>query len=294
MKTIIKNNTPRQYQGLVDYFRSIREQRAREGKNCFNYNIALKHLEKFTAGEIAFSQLTEEWIGQLANYLKTTKGLKCEKALSTNSADTYFKVIVSVINQAADDRLVDHKIVSTIPITSRAKAELNYLTIEELNKLASAMCKHPALKNAFLFSCLTGLGWREIKALEWRNIHSIEGTHRVEISNNDVNISVPLNDQSFSLLGIHGKANDNIFKLHYSAALCANLNKWAISAGVYRQITFSTAKQTFAMALLTKGVAIELISELLGHKHLKSTIKLLNYQPPLSSRTPNYLRAFSI
>lgn len=294
MKTAIENNSPKQYKGFVDYFRSTMERRSQEGLNCFNYNIALKHLENFTAGEIAFSQLTQEWLGQLAHYLKTTKGLKCEKTLSTNSSDTYLKVILSVIKQAADDRLTDHNLLSILPITSRVKAELNYLTIEELNKLASVTCKAASLKSAFLFSCLTGLGWREIKDLEWRHIHSIEGINHVEIMNRDVSISVPLNDQSFSLLGARGKADSKIFRLHYSAALCSNLNKWAISAGVYRQITFSTAKQTFAMALLNQGVAIELISELLGHKHIKSTIKLLKYEPPINSPTPNYLRAFSI
>jgi integrase len=294
MKTTIENNSSKQYKGFVDYFRNIMEQRSQERKNCFNYDIALKHLENFTAGEIAFSQLTQEWLGQLAQYIKTTKGLRCEKTLSTNSSDTYLKVILSVIKQAADDRLVDHKLLSRLPITSRAEGELNYLTMEELNKLASTNCKAALLKSAFLFSCLTGLGWREIKDLEWQNIHSIDGISYVEIMNNDVNISVPLNEQSFSLLGNRGKAESKIFKLHYSAALCANLNKWAISAGVYRQITFSTAKQTFAMALLNQGVAIELISELLGHKHIKSTIKLLKYEPPINSPTPNYLRAFSI
>jgi site-specific recombinase XerD len=293
MKTAIENNSPKEYKGFVDYFRNTMKQRSQEGKNCFNYNIALKHLENFSSGEITFSQLTQEWVGQLADYMKTTKGLRCEKTLSTNSSDTYLKVILSVIKQAADDRLVDHKVVSRLQTTPRAKADLNYLAIEELNQLASTPSKHKVLKNAFLFSCLTGLGWREVDMLRWGHIHSINGTLFVVIAD-DNDISVPLNPQAVSLMGTCGKTEDKVFDLHYSAALCSNLNKWAISAGVYRQITFTTAKQTFAMALLDQGVAIELISELLGHKHLKSTVKLLKYQPVVKCLTPNYLRAFSI
>jgi integrase len=290
MKKDIGNNSPKQYKNFVDYFRNTMEQRSQEGKNCFNYNIALKHLENFTAGEIAFSQLTEEWLERLSHYLKTSKGLRCEKTLSTNSSDTYLKVILSVVKQAADDRLVDHKIVSGLPITSRAKADLNYLTLEELNKLASTPWKHTVLKNAFLFSCLTGLGWKKVNGLRWGHIHSIDRTWHVIIKS-DPDISVPMNQQALSLLGTFGKTEAKVFDLHYSAALCSNLNKWAIRAGVYRQISFNTAKQTFGMSLLNQGIPIELISELLGHKHIKSTIKLLNYKPH-TSITPTLLASF--
>lgn len=292
MKTIIDNPPSKQYKGFVDYFRNAMDQRINQKKNCFNYNIALKHLENFTSGEIPFQHLTSSRLNQLNRYLKTTNGLKCEKPLSANSADTYFKVIVSVVRKAADDRLIDHSVVNFVPVNSRTKSDLNYLTHDELNRLASTPCRVTVLKNAFLFSCLTGLGWREIEALKWRHIQSVEGNWHVRIIEDKIDISVPLNAQAFLLLGTFGKEEHKVFDLHYSAALCSNLNKWAIRAGVYRQITFSTAKISFGMALLNQGIPIELISELLGHKHVKSTIKLLEIEPPIDSPAPPLLASF--
>jgi len=259
------------YAGFVSYCRSILEQRMLEDQNHFNYNIALKHLEHFTGGEISFETVTSDWLRKFNEFLKTTNGLRCEKPLSMNSASTYFNIIHSMARHAANGQRIDHCVINNPPINKRVKASPNYLSIVELNKLASTPCNHPRLKNAFLFSCLTGLGWKEIESLKWRDVALANGSWHIRTTN----ISVPLNGQAMLLLGELGNPECNIFNLHYSAALCANLNKWALHAGILRQITFSSAKLSFAMALLNQGVSIELISELLGHRHVKSTIKLL-------------------
>lgn len=283
MKRNIETRLPKQYKGFADFFRDVMAQRKMKKQNCFNYDIALKHLENFTGGEIQFCHLTKGWLVELSNYLQTTNGLRCQKILSANSANTYFNVILAVTKEAADQRLIDHATISELSIMARTKAGLNYLNLEELNKLASTPTKHIVLKSAFLFSCLTGLGWREVDGLRWNQITQIEGIWSVVINDE---LSVPLNEQALSLLGTFGKGDAKVFDLHYSAALCSSLNKWAIRAGVYRQITFSTAKQTFGKTLLNQGVPIELISELLGHKHIKSTMKLLDYTPEMNSITP--------
>lgn len=286
MKRINENSSTKRYKGFVDFFREVMKNRKIKKQNCFNYDIALKHLENFAQDEIEFSLLTKDLLIQLSHYLKTTNGLRCEKMLSVNSANTYFNVILAAAKEAADQRLIDHSTISELSIMPRTKAELNYLNLDELNKLASTPIKHTVLKNAFLFSCLTGLGWREIDALRWHHIRLVEGIWHVVL---DDEISVPLNQQALWLLGALGKGDAKVFDLHYSAALCSNLNKWAIRAGVYRQISFSTGKQTFGMTLLNQGVAIELISELLGHKHIRSTMKLLNYAPKTDSVKPQLL-----
>ncbi|HEY0743036.1 MAG TPA: site-specific integrase [Chryseosolibacter sp.] len=292
MRRNMEKSSPKQFEGFVDFFRDVMMQRKLRKQNCFNYGIALKHLENFTGGEIQFNHLTKDWLAELTTYLKTTNGLRCEKTLSANSANTYFKVILVVAKEAADQRLIDHATISELAVMPRTKADLNYLNLNELNRLASTEIKHAVLKNAFLFSCLTGLGWREIDELKWHHIQSVDRIWHVIIKKDEGEICVPLNEQAVSLLGTFGKGDAKVFDLHYSAALCANLNKWAIRAGVYRQISFTTAKQTFGMTLLHQGVPIELISELLGHKHIKSTMKLLDYTPDTNRMSPQLLASF--
>jgi hypothetical protein len=61
----------------------------------------------------------------------------------------------------------------------------------------------------------------------------------------DANISVPLNEQAVLLLGNFGKARDKVFDLHYSAALCSNLNKWAVPCGCVSPDHFWQCKAVF-------------------------------------------------
>src|SRR5690242_8694712 len=116
MKKYIENKSPKHYKGFVDFFRDVMAQRKENKQNCFNYNIALKHLENFTEGEIEFALVTKDWLRQLSDHLKTTNGLRCEKTLSVNSANTYFNVILAVTNEAADQRLIDHSTISELSI----------------------------------------------------------------------------------------------------------------------------------------------------------------------------------
>ena len=45
-----------------------------------------------------------------------------------------------------------------------------YLTADELQKLASTHCKLPLLKRAFLFSALTGIRWSDVNKMKWSEV----------------------------------------------------------------------------------------------------------------------------
>lgn len=269
------NQRQKSYNGFITFFRKLIEARTSNLLSCFNYDIALKHLEKFTLDEdIPFENLTEDWFKNFRSYLVSTKGLRSEKSLSSNSANTYFRIVLSVAKAAADNRFIAHYEISRTANTTRTKSKDSSLSLDELQRLAQTPCRVPVLKQAFLFSCLTGIQWKELSILTWAQVESVNGTWQVNLSPNGTQNFVPLNQQARDLLGDQRNQTEKIFQLHYSAALCVNLNQWALKAGVLRNITFNTARQTFGKMLLDNGVSIELISELLGHKHIKTTQKL--------------------
>ena len=45
-----------------------------------------------------------------------------------------------------------------------------FLTVEEVKKLVKAPCEEPLLKDAFMFSVLTGLRWSDIFHLKWEEV----------------------------------------------------------------------------------------------------------------------------
>lgn len=280
--------------GLISHFYKVIASRSSNGLSCFNYDIALKHVEIFSnRNEVPFPAVSNEWFDRFHAYLSSAKGLRSEKTIGKNSANTYFRIVFSVVRDAADKRLIDHSEISQVRISSREKSEATCLSIDELQRLAHTPCRLPILKRAFLFSCLTGLQWSEISILTWNQLKIVEEVWSLDLKRNNGDAPLPLNEQARKLLGNEGNPADHIFKIHYSAALCVSLNQWALQAGVLRNITFHVARQTFGRLLLEKDVPIELVSELLGHRHLKTTQKLYGL-PTSIGNTRSYLRAFNI
>lgn len=286
-----------QPKGLVGYFRQIIERRTKANLNCFNYDISLKHLETFSNGnEISFNVLSAQWFEEFKKYLSHAKGLRSEKKLSHNSVNSYFSILTAVAKEAANDGFIDHQIVNGIVNTgSRKQSNAPILSFDEIQKLAYAPCHPVDLKKAFLFSCLTGLQWKEIDKLKWKHFNVSEADEWfVTIGDEGERHSVPVSVQARQLVGVGGHPDREVFNLHYTAALCVNLNKWALKAGITRNIKFQTARQSFGKLLLDQGIDIELISELLGHKHLKTTAKFLSTKIAKPIVTSDYLRTFNV
>lgn len=261
----------------------------------FNYDVALKHLEVFSQGkEVRFSDLSVNWFNQFRIYLSNATGLRSEKPLSNNSVNTYFRIVLLVAKNAADVRMIDHQVISGISNSVRNLSKNSGLSLDELQRLASTPCRVPTLKNAFLLSCLTGLQWKELSVLKWLHIKLVSDSWVAAIQRKDGETHIPLNTQARELMGTLGKASDRIFYVHYSAALCCNLNQWALKAGVLRKITFNTARLTFGQFLLDQEVPLELVSELMGHRNISTTRKLFRVQAVANETTQSYLRAFSI
>lgn len=73
-------------------------------------------------------------------------------------------------------------------------------------------------------------------------------------------------------LGKRGKPEERVFKgLVYNPYLNAVIIKWVFNAGINKDITFQSARHTFATMLLTNDVDIYTVSKLLGHKKLETT-----------------------
>jgi integrase len=103
--------------------------------------------------------------------LPQAKGIRSDKQLSVSSANTYFAIILAVAKEAADERLIAHDVVKDIGnVRPRIKAEATALSLDELKRLAVTDCRVSDLKKAFLFSCLTGLGWSDVSLLTWNRI----------------------------------------------------------------------------------------------------------------------------
>ncbi len=260
---------------FVAYFRELAGKR--KSSNYDNWVSALKHLEKFTGGDLRFADLSEEKLLQLKEYLLLNAVSHKDKksSLAQNSALSYFNKVKAALKQAYKDGILQTDLNAKVASIKEAETRREFLTIEELNKLIKIPCRDEILKKAALFSALTGLRFSDIQKMTWGEVRysANEGysIHFKQKKTQGVEV-MPINEQAYALLGEPRQANDKVFEgLIYSAYKNKHLKEWIQQAGITKKITFHCFRHTFATLQIEKGTDIYTVSKMLGHRDLKTT-----------------------
>lgn len=259
---------------FIEYFKSLTEKR--QGSNSANWQSALNYLEEFTGGKLLFSDLNEYICNQFKEYLQTTSTRRSTKAkLSPNAVVSYFSKFRVALKQAYKDGYLDIDVNSKLTNPKSEETQREYLTLEELNLLANTECVLPNLKEAAIFSALTGLRFSDIAKLTWGEVHhsSNRGYYLQFRQQKTKGVeTLPISEQAFSFLGERKEPENKVFDgLKYSAYLNLQLEKWCMKAGIRKHITFHSFRHTYATLQLTLGTDITTVQKLLGHKNLKTT-----------------------
>jgi integrase len=260
---------------FVKFFKSVMEekQRTTAQSNGSVWDGCYKQFLKYhSEQDLSFENLTPEFIDGFKDFLQNKARTKSNQPLSKNTASTYFNKVRAVINEAYSKGVISKNPLQQV---SGIKAENNkreYLDIEELKKLAKTDCRYPDLKNAFLFSCLTGLRWSDCNKLMWSDVQKFDGGHRI-IFHQQKTQGLQYLDISAQAYGLLGERKEGrVFTgLRYSAYMNTELLRWCMAAGITKHITFHSARHTFAVTQLTVGTDIYTVSKLLGHTELKTT-----------------------
>jgi integrase len=259
---------------FIEYFKKLADKR--KASNYDNWVSASHYLIKFTNGNLKFSELNETFCNDFKEYLLTVKSNKSYKAnLSQNSVVSYFNKVKAAMKQAYKDGYLQTDLNAKIEAVKQAETRRNFLTIEELNSLVKTECTIPVLKQAALFSALTGLRFSDIQKLVWGEIEFIKDNGyflKFKQQKTDGIEMMPISEQAFNLLGKRKEPTEKVFEgLIYSAWVNLHLTKWLFKAGITKDITFHCFRHTFATLQLSMGTDIYTVSKMLGHRDLKTT-----------------------
>lgn len=273
---------------FLDYFRQMCSDRLgpQESRgNWGNWYSCLQHLEIFmTNKKMTFREVTPDWIEGFKNYLdkkavcqnrKTKDGELTERAhLSQNSKVSYFNKLRACLNHAFTKHIIPVNPMDGIPGFPQEETEREYLTIEEVKLLSATECRYRYLKEAFLFSCLTGLRKSDIMRLRWKNVVQQGDFTRVIFRQKKTKSQeyLDITPQAVKYMGERGPAEELVFKnFRYSSIMNTELRMWALRAGVTKDISFHCARHTFAVLMLDLGADIYTVQKLLGHKEIQTT-----------------------
>nr|WP_280121222.1 site-specific integrase [Duncaniella muricolitica] len=154
----------------------------------------------------------------------------------------------------------------------RAEIYVNRTVRPDVKLLVATPCKIPVLKQAVLFSCMTGLRISDILQLSWEHIQmGQDGGYLIRMctEKTEEETNLPISDETLALCG--ERSEGLIFKGLKRHMVNHPLKEWIKSAGITRRITFHSMRHSFATLLAANGVDILTISKMLTHKSVKNT-----------------------
>ncbi|GAB3969551.1 site-specific integrase [Spirosoma terrae] len=249
---------------------------SRTGSNKEGWESALHYLRDFTGGSLKLSDLTLKKCRDFRAYMITAPSQRTGEPLATNSAVGYFNKFKAALKQAYKDGLISTDLGSRVEAIKTQETHREYLTLEELQLLAKTdLPQLPVLKQAALFSALTGLRYSDIESLTWNQIrHDKNNGYYIHFTQRKTKGTevLPISEQAVGLLGDRlGDSQLILPGLTYSAYWNKVLKQWVKEAGITKPITFHSFRHTYATLQLSLGTDIYTVSKMLGHRELKTT-----------------------
>jgi len=257
IKTVIQD------QNFIDYFNA--KHLTYEGNTKLNWQKSLKHLKDYSGKVVRFKDVDKKFCDGFVEYLK-------DQGLHQNSIGTYMNTFKRALNLAIEDELLEKNPANHIHL-KRLPTKREFLTVDEVKTIAELDFYDERLKNAFIFSCYTGLRFSDIKRITFEDIHSGHLSFIQQKTKDPLRI--PLHAVAKDIIErqreINGLDKGNIFALPCHEVCRSKMKKMIKAAGINKNITFHSARHTFATLCLTFDIPLNTVKELLGHKDIRNT-----------------------
>ncbi len=267
----------RSQQNFVEYFNATAKKRHAQSSDSIrvNWKRAYELIKLFAGDTLPFSKIDNRFAEDFKLYLLSAPcGGNKSGTISRNTAVTYFSIFKAALKQAFIDGYLTTDLSAKIKGIPEQESRREYLTVEELNTLASTPCERDVLKRAALFSALTGLRHCDIQKLKWKEI-SINGDHAQLHFTQQKTKGVeymPISQQALDLCGEPREPEQLVFEdLPDPAWISKPLKRWIEAAGITKRITFHCFRHTYATLQLSSGTDIYTVSKMLGHTNVKTT-----------------------
>jgi len=234
---------------------------------------AYDHFNKFVHGKCAFKDLNVELCNGFREYLLTAKRLNSKKLqISQNSASGYWSTFRAFLASAYKEGYLKENINDNLDKIELKETRREYLTMDELRRLYNTPCEFPVLREASLFSCLTGLRISDILALTWNDVRDFpDGGKCIRIctEKTDTEATIPISKEALALCG--PPSSGLVFKGLSRNMVNTYLKPWLKKAGITKYITFHCFRHTYATQLIAGGADIYTVSKMLTHKNVSTT-----------------------
>jgi len=276
---------------LVDYMQRFLDDMYKspqhEKSTWRNYKVKFEGIKQFMGKnkltEIEIGLVDESFVQKLDNYLLGYTSKLYGKPLYRSSMNDFHKRLRALLNKAKKEKLLKENPYNywTMPKDTRSK-RIKYLTESELDKIImkdlSELPRLERIKDMFLFSCFTGLRFSDIQRLRAEQIRRGEIGHYIDMEQKKTKqqVLIPLLTpamelyQKYMAKGYH-EVTGRIFPPISNQRFNAYLKELATVCGIKKELTHHMARHTCGTLLLSNGVSIGVVSQILGHSSLRTT-----------------------
>ena len=243
------------------------------------------------------NQLSKDMVVHFTEYLQSrSKG---------EGAHTIFKRFKKVMAYAVEHEIITKNPCNKVSIKiDEGVLRKDILSLEEIQKLASMHHpkENPIIRRAFLFSCLAGVRFCDVKELTFANVDYSNRLLKFEQNKTkghsaNSGVVIPLNESLLELIGKPTEEQNKdslIFSLPSYWMCVKSLQRWAKEAGVNKHITWHVGRHSFAVNILNNGANIKTVASLLGHSGVKHTARYLRAIDKLKEDAINSLKKLDL
>lgn len=285
-------------QGLRDYFLGPKESRytlldlfdkkIKQKYKLVNISIEQETLDKYICTRNRIKSFIKEFYNKEdismnnVNYdfvINFKTHLISEYKHHPNTVVRYLRYLKQITTESLKNRYIFDDPFYDIKLSSK-RGVREYLSLPELVQITKAnlnSCKLNDIKNIFIFSCFTGLPYKELYNLEYSDIQTNENgdkyIYKKRIKTGE-KFYVPLLEIPLLIIERYKeykKPKNKVFPIPPCYSINRLLKEITACCNIKKNITTHCGRHTFATLMLTKGVPIESISKMLGHTDISTT-----------------------
>ncbi|WP_289765202.1 site-specific integrase [uncultured Bacteroides sp.] len=258
----------------ADFAKRVGKDRVRE--TLYKHTIARTHVANFIMyyykrNDLGMNELTEDFLNQYCIYLRNELGIQ------QSTVRLYCTTLRSIVSHAHKNGLIPRDPFANCHISGGNK-ERKFLTEEEVRTLMAHRFNDPALtlvRDIFVFGCLTGISFIDIKNLTTDNLVTINNSLWISSARQKTKIPfrVKLMESACKIIDRYEpfRCGNRLFNVYRNGWTNTLLKQIAEECGINKRLTFHMSHHSYAVMAISNGMPIESVSKVLGHTKITTT-----------------------
>jgi len=223
--------------------------------------------------DIAFEDVTEDF----------AKGYKAFLVRNKNFSSTQTNRCLCWLNRllylAVDNEILRVNPAEDVEYEKKPAPKHKYVTREEMKRIMAMPLNDGRAelgRRSFIFSCLTGLAYADIRQLHPRHIETTaEGRRFIRINRKKTGVEavIPLHPIAEQILALYNTTDMHnlVFPLPSRDSIWHEIREIGVILGRNDDLSYHQARHGFGVLLISESISIESIAKMMGHSNITTT-----------------------